>query len=552
MPISLAKRLFDAHGPLSLAAIVSGALLVLSFPPFDYSWLAWFAPTLFLYGLTRSVTRSFSWRAAWWAGWLLGWVFFFFSTNWITYSMMEYGGMPAVPAYLASALFSAVVAVFPALFAVIMAWLLCATGPRALWLAPFVWVMSEWLRGVITGVTWNALGISQVDNRFPVACATFGGVWLVSGALVAAAALPVWLWENRFLEARLRHAVVLILLLFAGPATFLLSSSEVSERLPGALYQHHSVPVLGVQPNVPLTIYHSPNGPAEYFDGTLRLTRQTLAQSPLPPWGAGLIVWSESPLVLNYEQDPYVKQQMDALTRETGYHVIFSALARDGDSPYNSAQTLAPDPDCQAPRQLTRYDKMRLVPFGEYVPLRPVLGYFVPPMVGDFHNGKEPVVNSLSLKTSYYSPADGYSADTPNGLVRPGTFICYEAAYPNLVRQFVRNGATLLVNISNDAWFGNTEGARQHLAHARMRAIENNRDLVRVTNSGVSALITGRGRVVDELPQFQATAQIWHASLNEEMTFYTRHGDWFPMLCALVTLLAMGYALMRQRTRTRA
>jgi apolipoprotein N-acyltransferase len=123
--------------------------------------------------------------------------------------------------------------------------------------------------------------------------------------------------------------------------------------------------------------------------------------------------------------------------------------------------------------------------------------------------------------------------------VRVGSFICYEAAYPNLVRRFVKDGATLLVNVSNDAWFGNTAGARQHLMHAVMRAIENDRDLLRVTNAGVSALIAADGRVVDPLPMFTAGAQIWRAQTRRDQTFYTRRGDWFAVGCVILTMAAL-------------
>src|SRR5262249_4505959 len=123
--------------------------------------------------------------------------------------------------------------------------------------------------------------------------------------------------------------------------------------------------------------------------------------------------------------------------------------------------------------------------------------------------------------------------------VRVGTFICYEAAYPNLVRQFPLNGATLLVNVSNDAWFGNTAGARQHLMHAMMRAIENDRDLLRVTNAGISALVTADGRVVDPLPMFTPGAQVWQARTRRDRTFYTRRGDWFAVGCAILTAIIL-------------
>ena len=137
-------------------------------------------------------------------------------------------------------------------------------------------------------------------------------------------------------------------------------------------------------------------------------------------------------------------------------------------------------------------------------------------------------------------------------MVRVGSFICYEAAYPDIVREFVKAGATLLVNVSNDAWFGETAGPEQHLAHAVMRAIENDRDLVRVTNTGITALVTAEGEIIDPLPRFEAGAQIWRAEARSGRTFYTRRGDLFALVCAALTaLIFIAFALISIRARRR-
>ena len=526
------------------AAAVSGLLLVFAFEPFNHTLLAWIALAPLLYVLTGEI----EWKRALVCGWLAGVTFFFFSTNWITHSMIQFGGMAKPLAYGASLLFSSVVAFFPSLFAVVMARLVRAFGYRALLLAPFVWVATEWLRGSITGATWNALGISLVGSGLAL-WARIGGVYLLSGVLVLASALLVC-WRRAIPQNSRFVTQLLILSVAVLVVSFLFSTSS----LPGVpisdvfrkINSSAEVSVAAVQPDIPLSIYDSPGEASEYFERTLKLTRDTISQAR--DQKPELIIWAESPLTLNYEQDEAVRSRLDELVRQTGAYLIFSAIARNGEQYFNSAQTIAPPSGSQPVRQLSRYDKIRLVPFGEYVPFRFVLGYFVPAMVGDFAPGRENTVNSLRLKTQ---TAVIQNQEAPPGLERTtnfariGTFICYEAAYPNLVRQFVRNGATLLINISNDAWFGNTAGARQHLAHARMRAIENNRDLVRVTNSGISALITADGRVVDQLPMFTPAAKIWQAHLNSRETFYTRYGDWFPLVCTLISLMALISSFVR-------
>lgn len=553
---SLFTRTAAAFWWQALAAVATGVLLVLSFQPFDHSFLAWLA----LAPLLSVLASGIEWQRALGCGWLAGLTFFFFSTNWITHSMIQFGGMPKVLAYGASFLFSAIVAVFPALFAVTVSQLARAFGDRALLLAPFVWAATEWLRGTVTGATWNALGVSQVDNYIFVAwLAKYGGAYLISIAMILVSGL-LTLWLKHV--SSLWKFAFQILALCAVMALVNATNSDMSIRaiFPNALplssngfVKPITVNVAVIQPNVPVTLYETPNDAAQYFENNLKLTRDAVNQSKDKK--PDLIIWAESPLTLNYEDDPNVRSRLDTLAQETGSHIIFSAIAHSGNQYFNSAQTIAPPSAKQPVTQLRRYDKIRLVPFGEYVPFRPVLGYFVPAMVGDFAPGNDAVVNLLKLRPQFaliqneQETGGELALERTVNFARAGTFICYEAAYPNLVRRFVQNGATLLINISNDAWFGNTAGARQHLAHARMRAIENDRDLVRVTNSGISALITSDGRVVDKLPQFTATARVWQARINSRQTFYTQHGDWFAILCALISAIALLMSFFRQRAK---
>jgi apolipoprotein N-acyltransferase len=532
----------------TVAAAVTGALLVFSFEPFNYSFLAWLALAPLLYVLSGGV----GWRRAVWTGWLAGVIFFFLSTNWITHSMIQFGGMLQPLAYGASFLFSSVAAIFPALFAIIIAQLARSYGYRALLLAPFVWAATEWLRPLITGASWNALGITQVN--FPLAhWASVGGVYLLSWMIALASVLLV-VWR-RMVPQNTKFAIQF--LIFSGivflASIFYVPVAPLFEFF-GSVSSPVTVSVVAVQPDIPISLYDSPNDAAQYLERTLRLTRE--AVSSANDQRADLIVWAESPLILNYEEDETVRTRLNSLVQETGSHLIFNGIARDGERYFNSAQTLAPPGASGSVTQLRRYDKIRLVPFGEYVPFRRVLGYFVPAMVGDFTPGGQATVNTLRLRTqraviqNEEETGGDLGLERTTNFARTSAFICYEAAYPNLVRQFVRNGATLLVNISNDAWFGNTAGARQHLAHARMRAIENDRALIRVTNSGVSALINARGRVVNELPMFTATSAVWQARLNNQLTFYTRHGDWFAIACAIISALAVALSFVSFARKT--
>jgi apolipoprotein N-acyltransferase len=313
-----------------------------------------------------------------------------------------------------------------------------------------------------------------------------------------------------------------------------------------------TVNVLGLQPNLIPNSSDTEEAFASNLERSIKLTREGLGRDPGKT--AEIIVWAEAPLSLFYENDADLRNRLDNLARETGSYLILNTVAKEGERYFNSINTISPDagdPTRVRAERLKRYDKIVLVPFGEYVPWRSALGRFVPAIVGDFTHGREAVVNTLKLKTSRSTlitenEATSGAIERTTNYVRIGSFICYEAAYPGLIRQFVRNGATMLVNVSNDAWFGNTAGARQHLLHAMMRAIENDHDLVRVTNTGISALITADGRVLDQLPLFTSGTQIWQAEARHGQTFYVRHGDWFAFVCFALSLLAAALIFIRK------
>lgn len=517
----------------STMALATAFLLIASFPNFDLAYLAWvaLAPLLFV------IAQGVSWRRAFWLGWLAGVVFTFFAENWIAHSMVYFGGVLTALAYGIAFLFASVLAIFPAIFAVVMARLVGRFGWAAIAFAPVVWVATEWLRSLITGVTWNALGISQVQHFPIVRIAQYGGAYLVSAEIVAVSALVVLLTKIK--ERGITRAAAFLLLLAAMPFVALAVKSTEDKA------SFASVTIAGVQPNIPPDSPQTSDAFDRDLENNFKLTKNAITGTP--DKAVDIVVWAESPLALFYETDSDLRQKLDGLAQETGSYLIINTITRDDWKYSNSIHTISPQPN--PVNQMKRYDKIRLVPFGEYVPMASVLSRvvnaFATSGVGGFIPGSENVVNTLRLETSragviggtQFNPQEAIERTTT--YARVGSFICYEAAYPDLVRGFVKNGATLLVNVSNDAWFGNTAGARQHLAHATMRAIENDRDLVRVTNSGISALVTADGRVIDPLPSFEAGARIWHAQLRRGLTLYTQHGDWFAVLCVIVSGMLM-------------
>jgi apolipoprotein N-acyltransferase len=303
-----------------------------------------------------------------------------------------------------------------------------------------------------------------------------------------------------------------------------------------------------VQQNIP--VLESGDWTQEYFEGALRdLTwislnppGSYLAQASHPgsptaaPVHPDLIVWPESPAPF-YTSDPMFHEAVSNIARTAQTWVLAGGLGvrNATETParttqlYNSASLVSPAGEWDG-----RYDKMHLVPFGEYVPFKRVFGFAggLTKEVGDFTRGssREPLQAGDS---------------------KLGVFICYESIFPDEIRQLAANGAQVFVNISNDGWYGDSGAYAQHLKQARMRAVENKRWLLRDTNTGVTAAIDPYGRVVSSLPRKVRAALEAPYALSNSTTFYTRHGDWFAYLCAIISIVGLLWSLFfRPRIET--
>jgi apolipoprotein N-acyltransferase len=264
-----------------------------------------------------------------------------------------------------------------------------------------------------------------------------------------------------------------------------------------------------------------------------------LIRNPTPAEGANpsapiptptdLIVWPESPAPFE-DIDPQFNAAMSALARAAQAPIIVgntgferSTTAKSGYTMYNRASFLTPDGTVAG-----HYDKMHLVPFGEYVPYKQFF-FFAKSLlneVGLFEPGKQ--------RTVFKTGGHTY-----------GIFICYESIFGDEIRQLAQQGADVLINISNDGWYGNTSAAWQHLNMVRMRAIENHRWILRATNTGVTAAINPYGRVTAAAPRHQRTSIRVHFGYENDLTFYVRYGDLFAYACALITTLAVAFSLLR-------
>jgi len=473
-------------------------------------------------------------------GYASGVLWFAGTCYWIFDTMHEHGGLSTPAALLALFLFCLYLGLYHGFFGLLVG---LAAGPgrdnrRALAAAPFLWVAVELARTRVTGFPWDLLGTAQVDNISLSRITTLTGVYgvsfeimLVNVALAAAFLVPRKK-RNTLLVASLAAAVVL-------QAGRLVDAP--------ALKADHAA--LLVQENIPV----DENWTRENFDRTLRelvdlsvkdastgsssssSSSSTAVASSLGAVDStqskiDLIVWPESPAPF-FTNDPLFRGPVSEMARAAHSWVATGAIgsrpaaqASAGTSTgassstaasevFNSAGLVSPTGDWTA-----RYDKVHLVPFGEYLPF---------PSLFAFAGGLTKEVGEFTPGTSR-APLDA-------GSERLGTFICYESVFPDEVRQFANNGAQVFVNISNDGWYGDSGAYAQHLNQTRMRAIENNRWILSATDTGVTASIDPYGRTVARLPRKERGALIAPYALTSVTTFYTQHGDWFAFLCAIIS-----------------
>ena len=474
-----------------LLALGSAALLIFTFPKFS---IVWFAPVA-LAPLLVAMAREPRWPRRFLLGWGAGVVYWFGVCYWIQFVLSFHGGLGDAAGWAVFLLFAVAKAlhmgVFGALAGVLM---------RRWWAAPSVaalWVAVEVTHGPL-GFAWLALGNAGVDMGIPMRLAPFTGVYGLSFvfALMAAALALAVIGRPR------------VQLLWLAPILLL----TLLPALPPA--QRGRETALLVQPRISETEQWT----AASIDAMQRRQvmlslRGALAEPGQPP---SIIVWPEVPAPLYYFEDAVLRGYVDNLARTAKAHVLLGIVAHTpGGAPLNSAALVSPE---GVP--VSRYDKVNLVPFGEFVPWPFGFANKISTELGDFAAGSRVVVS-------------------PVGTHKIGTFICYESVFPGFVRKFVAGGAEVLFNISNDGWFGKSAAREQHLSMVRMRAAENRRWILRSTNDGITATIDSAGRLRGTLPKYTEATSLTGFSYLRAQTVYTKFGDWFPLLCAMLAVLGL-------------
>ena len=472
-------------------ALISALLLVLLFPGFNFAWLAPVA----LAPLLIACAREPSWKRRWFYGWAAGVVFWCGVCPWIEFVMDVHGGMGPWGGWSTFVLFGLYKGLHMAVFSTLAGFLI----PRW-WAIPAVaalWTGIERTHGFF-GFAWLDLGNAGIDMSLLMPLAPITGVYGLS-----------------FVFAMLSCAVALLFVRRPRRELLCLMTLLVLIALPGA-----PVPAAGsrrallVQPDIDTEM--------QWTEENVRDTEQKLAALSRAP-GADLILWPEVPAPF-YVTDAKFRDYTARIAQTAEAPFLFGAVGFTPErEPLNSAVMTDP-----SGKIVDRYDKINLVPFGEFIP--PMFGWVnrITKEIGDFVPGERVVV----------FPLDGHKL---------GAFICYESVFPDLVRQFVHGGAEVLVNLSNDGYFGHSAAHEQHLEIVRMRAAENRRWILRATNDGITAAIDPAGRVVERIPPFVQTAGLLPYDYQSTQTPYTQHGDWFAWTCFALGFLMSAVSLVHRR-----
>jgi apolipoprotein N-acyltransferase len=493
----------------ALVIVTSGVALALAFPRPGWSGLAWVAlAPILVVALPRPPRIAFGWA------WLGATVFFLVLLRWLDFTFRVYSAIPWPLTWFPTGLLAAYCGLWPAAVAGAAAGLARRRSPAlALAVIPFLWIAAEWGRGhLMGGFPWGSLGYSQYRTLPVIQVAELGGVYAVSFLLAAVnaalAGLGILPRRQALVGAGLGGVLLVACLAFG--------VHRLRQPAPVA-----SAGIAVIQPSIDQPLKWDPDHAQSVLRTYLELTGQAAAAGP------SLIVWPETAAPTVLRRDPGLVAVLADLAATSGSALLVGSIDADGSTPpgYRNTAFLLSGRGLE-----DRYDKIKLVPFGEYVPLSGVIGF----------------VRSWAEFIADLVP--GSRATVFPGPPAPfGVVICYEGIFPELYREFVRGGARLMVNMTNDAWFGRTSGPWQHLAMYPLRAVEHRTAVVRSANTGISAFVAPSGAIVERLDLYARGTLVDRVPLRSGETVYTRFGDWLPYLGLAVSGLTLATTAVSRR-----
>jgi apolipoprotein N-acyltransferase len=496
-------------------AILSGLMLTASFPPGKLDWVAWIALVPLFWTLKNEIpSRAFM------LGFITGVAHYLTLIYWIVVVLEHYGGLPFAVSLFVLILFCLYLALFPALFSYLIRKIKGARFP--VFTAAGLWVGIEYLRAeFLTGFPWCLLGYSQYKHLGLIQIADLVGVYglsfliLLSNALIYVILIDRHYIKKMFFKRDIPIMVVMACFVVAY-GQYRLTSIKPGERPP--------LKVAIIQGNIDQSLKWNPAYQIKTINIYERLTRTTR------PFKPNLVVWPETALPFFFQDHRALSPRVAEITMSLGTNLIFGSPAykqeKGAYNYYNRAYSLTSDG-----RVPGFYDKVHLVPFGEYVPLKKFLPFVhrLVPAAGDMAPGKK--ITPLKLPD-----------------ISAGILICFEAIFPELSRKQTKEGAEILVNLTNDAWFGMTSAPHQHLSMAILRSVENRRPMIRAANTGVSAFIGPQGKILSMGEQFREEVLMLELKKpNTSLTFYTSYGDLF--IPALLLMVVINVIIIKRRER---
>lgn len=498
--------------PLALLPALAGILAWASFPKVNQGLLAWVALVPLLWYLVQIQKIS----SAFLGGLATGMVQFLALLYWVPRVLVLYGDLPGPAAWGLFVLMVAILGCYPAAVCALTRYCMNRGGTGFLLVFAPAWVVLEYVRSRFPfgGFPWLLLGYSQTDSLRLLQAADLAGVYGISFLIAWVNTALVWTWLHRRYGRRacgpILSAGVLLTACLAYGSAELRRWDQVRPEYRAALLQGN----LSVdEPEPALT--------EKYKKGYVRMADR-LGSAPVD-----LLILPESPSPVIFQHDRGYRETMQDLAHRFPLGVVFNNIRFSNENGaeryFNSAFFLD-----QSGIEIGVYDKIHLVPFGEYVPYKRL--FFFSQMI--------------SRDVGDFQPGDHYLTVPLRGR-EVNAIICFEAVFPDICREFVHRGSELIINLTNDGWYGNSSAPYQHLAMARWRAVETRRYLLRAANSGITAVIGPAGRIQAQTALFREETAIGSFSFLTGRSFYVRHGSSLFILCVIILFAALFWSLLK-------
>lgn len=509
------------YGP----SFISGLLLILCFPTIDLYGIAWFALVPFLLSLYDKEPKQ-----AFISGICFGMPYFFGTLYWIYHSINHYGNVSLLLSFAIVVLLCIYLSIYTGIFALLFSITIKNSKLPSMFIAPVFWIAMEYLRSYLfTGFPWSSIGYTQYKLLTLIQIADITGIYGVSFLLVAinGAIADIYLIRKRIkdmplfpmLQTVVGFSVLLVLILL----TVIYGQWKMNQKIPG-----EPIKVSIVQGNIEQDKKWDLSYQRSVINTYNNLSLKASVSSP------SMIIWPETAIPFFFEKDELHTRELLLFQKRLNAYLLFGTILCKDKGEKKPSFTNSIVLLDKSGNVAYKYDKIHLVPFGEYVPFQKVLFF----------------VKKLSFGIGDYSKGNQYNkAVTPFG--RFAGVVCYEIIFPGLVRKFFIDGGDFIVNVTNDAWFGKTTGPYQHFSMAVFRAIENRKPIIRAANTGISGFIDSKGRIISKSKLFKQVIITRYIKTDSTKSFYTKYGDLFSYLCFIFSIIILANFLGKAKRKIR-